>query len=91
MPKNNKKRDPIPEQFESVDQAAAFWETHDLTDYEDVWHQVDFKVNLRRNPSLQVKIDPQIATEFAKRARAKRTRLDTLVNRVLKDYLKHAA
>ncbi|MBI5304428.1 MAG: hypothetical protein HY868_20010 [Chloroflexi bacterium] len=84
-------RDPTPEEFTSIEQAAEFWETHDLTDYEDVWHEVDFKVNLKHKPGLKVALDPQIANEFTKRARAKRVRVDTLVNRAPKDYLSRAA
>lgn len=91
MQKNNRKREPIPDQFASIEEAAEFWDTHDLTDYEDVWHHVDFKVKLRRKSHLQVELEPQIANEFAKRARAKKMRLDALVNRVLKDYLRRAA
>jgi hypothetical protein len=88
MQKNNAKRDPVPDQFASIEEAAAFWETHDLTVYEDIWREVDFKVNLG---STRVELEPKIAQEFAKRARAKKMRLDTFVNRVLKDYLQHAA
>ncbi len=90
MPKNNRKRDPIPEQFASVEQAAEFWDTHDLTDYEDVWREVDFKVKSKPRQGLQVKLGPKIANEIAKRAKAKSMRLDALVNQVLKDYLKRA-
>ena len=85
--RRNKKRDPIPEQFASIQEAADFWDTHDLTDYEDVWREVKFKVNLKHQ---HVKLEPEIADEFDKRARSKKMRLDTFVNRVLKDYLKRA-
>ena len=88
--KNINKPKPIPP-FKTLDEEAEFWDTHDLTDYEDIWHQVDFKVDLKRRPGLQVALDPLIASEFAKRARAKKTRLDKLVNRVLRDYLSRAA
>ena len=88
MPKNNKKRDPIPNEFATIVQAAEFWETHDLTDYEDVWREVDFKVQFKRT---RVELEPKIAQEFAKRARKKKMRLDQFVNRVLQDYLKRAA
>jgi hypothetical protein len=91
MPRNNRKRDPIPDEFASIEEAAEFWDTHDLTDYEDIWHEVDFRVDLKRQRHPRVELDPRIANEFAKRARAKRMTLAALVNRVLKDYLKTRA
>jgi hypothetical protein len=91
MPRNSHKRDPIPEEFSSIEQAAAFWETHDLTDYEDVWHDAGLRVNLKRAERRTIELEPQIADEFTKLARAKRTSLGNLVNRALKDYLKRTA
>jgi hypothetical protein len=38
---NTRKRDPIPERFDSVGAAAEFWDTHDTTDYEDLMHDVE--------------------------------------------------
>ncbi|MBI3536941.1 MAG: hypothetical protein HY070_05220 [Chloroflexi bacterium] len=90
MAKNNKKRDPIPNEFSGIAQAAEFWETHDLTDYEDVWRNVNFKVNLKTRRK-QIQLEPALASEFSKRARAKKIPLTAYVNRVLKDYLKRAA
>ena len=90
MPRN-KRRDPIPEQFDNIEQAAKFWDTHDLTDYEDVWRPAEFKVNLKRQPRFQVSLEPKIANEFARRARVKKVRVETLVNRALKEYLNRAA
>ncbi len=91
MPRNNQKRDPIPEQFTTIQEAAELWETHDLTDYEDIWHEVDFHVNLNPPSAPRIELEPQIADEFAKRARAKRMSLDAFINQVLKEYLKRAA
>jgi hypothetical protein len=41
------KRDPIPENFASIEEAAEFWETHSLADYWDVTKEVHFDVNLK--------------------------------------------
>ena len=30
-----KRRDPIPENFKSIDEAAKFWDTHSVADYLD--------------------------------------------------------
>ncbi|MFQ5632014.1 MAG: hypothetical protein ACE5I1_24855 [bacterium] len=34
MAKNKRKAEPIPEQFESFEALADFWESHDLSDYD---------------------------------------------------------
>ncbi len=86
MQKSNRKRDPVPEEFANVEEAARFWDSHDLTDYEDVWHQVNIAVRVKRKGHT-VELEPGIANEYSKRARAERTSLDALVNRVLRDCL----
>jgi hypothetical protein len=91
MEKSSRKRDPIPSEFGNIEEAARFWDDHDLTDYEDVWHQLNFKIDVRRTQGLAVELEPGIADEFAERARAEKTSLDRLVNRVLKDFLGRAA
>ncbi len=91
MQKNNRKRDPIPEEFGNIEEAAKFWDDHDLTDYEDIWHEVNFKVGLKRNARTTVEIEPGIADEVAERARAEKMSIDKLVNRVLREFLRRAA
>ncbi len=39
-------RDPIPESFASLTEAAEFWDTHSTADYEDLLEDVTFEVNL---------------------------------------------
>ena len=41
-------RDPIPESFRSVEEAAEFWDTHSTADYEDLMRDVHFDVNITR-------------------------------------------
>lgn len=91
MARNNSRRDAIPKEFASIEEAAEFWETHDLTAYEDIWHEVEFHVNLRRPSHARVNLEPEIADEFAKRARAKKTTLDSSVNDALREYLRRGA
>ncbi len=55
MAKN--KRDPIPEQFATIEEAGEFWDTHDLTDYWDITEEVEFEVDLQRRHYLVSK-DP---------------------------------
>ncbi len=84
-------RDPIPHNFATVEEAAEFWDTHDLTDYEDVWREADFHVNLQKPSPPQVELEPEIAAEFAKRAKAKKMTLESYVNRALREFLNKSA
>ena len=35
MSDTKKQIDPIPEEFDSYEEAAEFWDTHEITDFED--------------------------------------------------------
>jgi hypothetical protein len=48
------KAEQLPEQFATIEEAAEFWDTHDLTDYWDLTEDVDFVVNLRQRHYLVV-------------------------------------
>ena len=50
MPEKDKrkKRDPVPDTFDSILEAAEFWDNHDSADYEDIMEEADFEVNLKR-------------------------------------------
>ena len=42
--REKKKRDPLPEAFDSISEAASFWDSHDSTDYEDIMEEVKFDI-----------------------------------------------
>jgi hypothetical protein len=42
--KRAKPRDPLPEHFESPEEAGKFWDTHDSGDYEEFMRDVEFNV-----------------------------------------------
>ncbi len=43
-------RDPLPESFATLAEAAEFWETHSSADYEDMMEEVFCVVNLTDKP-----------------------------------------
>ena len=45
---SKKKRDPLPEHFASLEEAAEFWETHDSADYNEYFTPVDVEVDIER-------------------------------------------
>ncbi len=49
MAKNTEKQlDPIPDEFNSYEQAAEFWDAHDTTDYPEAFETVAVETEFRR-------------------------------------------
>jgi len=86
MGESDKVRDPIPDQFATIEEAAEFWDTHDLADYWDLTEEVDFEVNLQRRRYL-VALDPELAEGLAREAQRRGLSLETLLNLWLSEKL----
>ena len=52
----DKKPDETPQRFETYEEAAEFWDTHDTTDYLDEFRTVEVKSELR-NRYFEIKGD----------------------------------
>ncbi len=37
----------MPEEFESISEAASFWDIHDSVDYEDMMEEAGFEVDIK--------------------------------------------
>ena len=81
-----KKRTPLPEEFDSISEAAAFWDNHDSTDYEDMMEDVDFKVEIRRHVYL-VPISGPVLEALRQKARSQGVSTETLVNLLLQKHV----
>ena len=42
-----KRRDPLPDHFNSLEEAGEFWDTHDTTDYPDSFQTVSVEAEFR--------------------------------------------
>ena len=60
-------RDILPEEFDSISDAATFWETHDSADYEDMMEEVEFEVDIKRHMYLVPIAGILFSTDFGKR------------------------
>lgn len=47
MKSNDKDVDPLPESFETEEQAGEFWDTHSLIDYEEHLEATDDTIEIR--------------------------------------------
>jgi hypothetical protein len=68
MERSSKKRDPIPQHFKSIEEAAEFWDSHDLTDYWDVTSEAHFDVDIQRRVFLTA-LEPELAKKLVACAR----------------------
>jgi hypothetical protein len=52
MERGKTERDPVPEHFKTVEEAAEFWDGHDLGDYWDLTRPAEFDVDIQRRVFL---------------------------------------
>lgn len=73
------KRDPIPESFASLREAADFWDEHDVAEYDDLTRPAQFEVNLQRRVFLTA-LEPELAKQVVAFARRQGVSSETLIN-----------
>lgn len=74
-----KQRERIPAEFGSVAEAAEFWDTHDLGDYEDQLTKVSVEVDLRLRTFLTA-LEPDLAKKVSAYAVTQGVSTETLIN-----------
>ena len=84
--KNKKKTDPIPEEFNSYEQAAEFWDKHDTTQYLQNSRPVKVISELRER-RYEIAIDENVAQVLRKAARKKGVTPSRLANDLLRQRL----
>ncbi len=82
------KRDPLPEHFASLEEAAEFWDTHDSSDYEEYFVDVVVEVDLKKRSLV---VDGRLYDEVRAVAKKKRIPTEKLVTRWIKEKLRSAA
>ena len=79
MAKKNK-RDPLPESFRTIEEAAEFWDAHSLADYWEYTTPVKFDVKLPKEPRRYYPIEESLARRISKIAERKKISPEILVN-----------
>jgi hypothetical protein len=74
-----KKRDPLPEHFNTIEEAAEFWDTHDSADYEDYMRDVECQVNIKRR-TYMISLDSDLYRKLRVIAKERGVKPETLVN-----------
>ena len=83
---NKKKVDPLPEKFDSYEEAAEFWDTHDTTDYPENWRPVKV-VSEFRGRRYEVEIEEGVAAALRKQAKLQGVTPSRLASELLRQRL----
>ena len=79
MGRSSKKREPMPPHFTSLEEAAVFWDDHDLTEYWEVTQEAHFEVDIQRRVFLTA-LEPELAKKLIACARERDVSTETLIN-----------
>ncbi len=72
--------------FKSYEEAAAWFDTHDMADYVDLMQPVDFSFDLRKNRDW-VELEKDIARNIRELAKRQKIPTRRLVNELLREGL----
>ncbi len=78
--------DPLPEKFASEEEAAEFWDTHSITDYEEFLEPVDLDVHLKRR-HFEIEVDEESFLALRSSARKHHKPVKRLASEILKEKL----
>jgi hypothetical protein len=82
-------RDPLPDSFASLAEAADFWDTHSTADYDDFMEDVSFEIALTGRPTYYFAVAKDIAIALHEAAQKQGVSTQTLVNLWLQEKLLH--
>jgi hypothetical protein len=88
--KGRKARDPLPEHFRSLEEAAEFWDTHDSGDYEEYFEDVECRFDIKTRTYL-ISLDGALYDKVRAVAKKKRVPAEKLVSRWIEEKLRSAA
>lgn len=78
MNESSLQRDSLPDEFSTLEDAAIFWDTHDLSDYWD--ETTDVEIDVRAPRHQWIPLATHLASRTAARARDEGVSIETLVN-----------
>ena len=79
MGRSRKKIDPLPDEFNSLEEAGEFWDTHDSTDYEEYMIPVHFDVDLKWSVE-ELRFPLELMREVRRIARQQDLSTEALIN-----------
>ncbi len=87
MQSKDKHVDPLPDEFRSYEEAAKFWDTHSVTDYEEFLEPVDLDVDIRRR-HFEIEVDEESFLALRETAKKEQKPVKQLASEILKQKLR---
>lgn len=87
MQDTNKHPDPLPDEFKSYEEAAEFWDTHSITDYEEFIEPVEVDVDIQRR-HFEIEVDEDTFLALREAARREHKPIKELASEILKHRLR---
>ena len=78
--------DPIPEEFNSYEEAVEFWDTHDTTDYPNEFEVVKVEAEFKRR-HYEVEIDEDVIRLLRRRAQKLGVTVSCLTSELLRQQI----
>jgi len=78
--------DPLPDEFRSVEEAAQFWDTHSITDYEEFLEPVDLEADIQRR-HFEIEVDEESFLALRNTAKKQQKPVKQLASEILKQKL----
>ena len=86
MRATDKQLDPLPEEFRSEEEAAEFWDTHSITDYEEFLEPVPVQVDIKRR-HFEIEVDEESFLALRDSAKRQHKPVKQLASEILKQKL----
>lgn len=83
MASTSRQIDPLPDEFVSEEEAAEFWDTHSLTDYEEFLEPVNLEVVIERR-HFEIEVDEQSFLALRSNAEKQHKPVKELASEILK-------
>lgn len=87
MQNSDRQIDPLPEEFKSYQEAADFWDTHSITDYENLLEPVDLDEDIQRR-HFEIEVDEESFLALRETARKEQKPVKQLASEILKQRLR---
>lgn len=87
MRKTKRHIDPLPDEFKSHQEAAEFWDSHSIADYEEFLEPVELDVNIQRR-HFEIEVDEESFLALRETARKEQKPVKQLASEILKRKLR---
>lgn len=87
---HTRKREPLPENFELIDEFQEFWDTHSSADYEDLMEDVEADIDIRAS-RVYCAVAKDLLAQVRAQARRQGVSTETLINLWLREKATEAA